>query len=80
MSKTHSTVLSAQTITATQVATNKKAVYQSADIMTMFGISRATVWRWVKNGTLPKPVKFGTRLNVWKPEQIEDFVAKLGEV
>jgi predicted DNA-binding transcriptional regulator AlpA len=72
------TVLSAQTITAAQITTNKKAVYQSADIMKMLGISRATVWRWVKNGTLPKPVKFGTRLNVWKPEQIEDFVAKLG--
>jgi predicted DNA-binding transcriptional regulator AlpA len=73
------TVLSAQTIAATQIANHeKKAVYQSSDIMTMFGISRATVWRWVKNGTLPKPVKFGTRLNVWKPEQIEDFVAKLG--
>jgi predicted DNA-binding transcriptional regulator AlpA len=71
----------AQTITATQVAIyEKKAVYQSSDIMRMFGISRATVWRWVKNGTLPAPVKFGTRLNVWKPDQIEDFVAKLGAV
>jgi predicted DNA-binding transcriptional regulator AlpA len=76
-----STVLSAQSITATQVAIHeKKAVYQSSDIMTMFGISRATVWRWVKNGTLPKPVKFGTRLNVWKPDQIEDFIEKLGAV
>jgi predicted DNA-binding transcriptional regulator AlpA len=73
------TVLSAQTTTATRVAIyEKKAVYQSSDIMTMFGISRATLWRWVKNGTLPAPVKFGTRLNVWKPEQIENFIAKLG--
>jgi predicted DNA-binding transcriptional regulator AlpA len=73
------TVLSAQTTTATRVAVHeKKAVYQSSDIMTMFGISRATLWRWVKNGTLPAPVKFGARLNVWKPDQIEDFIAKLG--
>ncbi len=80
MTKKAKTVLKAQTTTAASVATHeKKAVFQSSDIMRMFGISRATVWRWVRNGTLPKPVKMGTQLNVWKPEQIEAFVSKLGD-
>jgi predicted DNA-binding transcriptional regulator AlpA len=79
MTNKASIVLDAQIIAATQIANHsKKAVFLSSDIMCMFGISRATLWRWVKNGTLPAPVKFGTRLNVWKPEQISIFVEKLG--
>ena len=28
------------------------------DLAEYFGISRPTVWRWVKAGRLPKPVRF----------------------
>jgi predicted DNA-binding transcriptional regulator AlpA len=58
---------------------NHSKIYKTEDIMRMFGIGRSTVWKWVKNGTLPAPAKLG-KLNVWKLEQIEDFIAKLGTV
>lgn len=31
----------------------------------LFGVSSSTVWRWVNNGTLPKPRKFGPRTTTW---------------
>jgi len=31
----------------------------------LFGISHASVWRRVGNGTLPKPRKFGPRTTTW---------------
>lgn len=31
----------------------------------LFGISSATVWRRVNNGSLPKPRKFGPRTTTW---------------
>lgn len=31
----------------------------------LYGISRATVWRRVANGTLPKPYKFSERVTTW---------------
>jgi predicted DNA-binding transcriptional regulator AlpA len=73
------TVLNAQTITTANAATHeKKAVFQTSDIMSMFGISRATVWRWIKDGTLPAPIKMGARLNVWRVADIDAFVSKMG--
>ena len=36
------------------------------DIAERYGISRATVWRWVREGLLPKPIKIAgtTRFNL----------------
>ncbi len=78
MAKTANTVLNAQTNTESNE--HKKLVLQSGDVMQQLGISRATLWRWVREGIFPKPVKIGNRLNVWKPEQLTDFVEKLGAV
>lgn len=32
-------------------------------VQVFFGIGRATVWRWVKTGVLPAPLKFGKGRN-----------------
>lgn len=36
----------------------------------LFGISPATVWRRVNNGTLPKPHKFGPRTTTWAVSEL----------
>lgn len=36
-----------------------------ATICGLYGISRATVWRAVKNGNIPKPVKLTERVTAW---------------
>lgn len=31
----------------------------------LYSLSRATIWRAVKNGTIPKPVKLTERVTAW---------------
>jgi predicted DNA-binding transcriptional regulator AlpA len=37
--------------------------------------SPATIWRKVKEGTFPKPVKLGERITAWHMEDIEQWLA-----
>ena len=34
-------------------------------VMALYACSAASVWRYVKNGTLPAPRKFGSRVTAW---------------
>lgn len=38
-------------------------------------VSPATIWRWVREGHFPKPVKLGPMLTVWRSEDVESFLA-----
>jgi len=45
----------------------------------LFGISGATVWRWVRNGSLPTPRKRGPRVTTWNVGQLRAVLtAKAG--
>ncbi len=39
-------------------------------------VSQATWWRWVKEGTAPKPFKLGANTTVWDLDQVEQFLAQ----
>lgn len=43
-----------------------------------FSISRATVWRWVSENKLPKPIKLAAGTTRWRLSDIEAFENKLG--
>lgn len=44
-----------------------------------YGYSKATVWRNVKKGTMPKPVKISERCTAWNVGAIKaDLAAKAG--
>lgn len=45
-------------------------VRQSQLIPAIFPFSPATLWRKVKAGTFPKPVKLGPRITAWRVEDI----------
>lgn len=34
-------------------------------MMRLYGVSAATIWRGVRNGTIPKPVKLTERTTAW---------------
>lgn len=41
-----------------------------------YDVSRATIWRWVSKGILPKPVKFSHGCTRWRKDQIEQREAE----
>lgn len=44
----------------------------------LYGVSSATIWRGVKNGTIPKPVKLTERTTAWNVGQVRaDLAEKL---
>jgi len=45
-------------------------VRQAQLIPAIFPFSSATLWRKVKAGTFPKPVKLGPRITAWRVEDI----------
>ena len=48
-----------------------------SDIMSMFGISRVTVWRWERNWRLPKPVRrFDGAILGWMESDINEWIQK----
>ncbi|EKZ97628.1 phage transcriptional regulator [Cupriavidus sp. HMR-1] len=38
-------------------------------------ISKATLWRWVKAGTFPPPVKLSSRVTAWQVEAVRAWLA-----
>jgi prophage regulatory protein len=54
-----------------------KYVRQSQLIPAIFPFSSATLWRKVKAGTFPRPVKLGPRITAWSVEDIREWVETL---
>jgi len=38
------------------------------------GVSPATIWRWTKEGAIPRPFKIGGT-NVWLEHEVDDHIA-----
>ncbi|MNO09569.1 Prophage CP4-57 regulatory protein (AlpA) [compost metagenome] len=45
----------------------------------MLGISLATLDRWVRNGTLPKPTKLGEKITAFDAVEINRWLAERRE-
>ncbi len=43
-------------------------------VMALFGVSDTTVWRWSKEGRLPKPTQIGPRTTAWKVGELRKFL------
>jgi predicted DNA-binding transcriptional regulator AlpA len=46
---------------------------QMKDLMEVFGVSRATIYEWVKKEGFPKSYKIGGK-NFWKRSEIEAYL------
>jgi prophage regulatory protein len=53
-------------------------VCQSQLVPAIFPFSSATLWRKVKAGTFPRPVKLGPRITAWRVEDIHNLIERLG--
>ncbi len=46
---------------------------RDADVARRYGVGRATVWRWVREGELPPPIQLGRATTRWSLDVLEDF-------
>ena len=52
------------------MTTKLEKFYREKEVLTKFiHICRTTLWRWVRNGTFPPPVKFG-RMTAWRESDL----------
>ena len=49
---------------------------QSQLIGEILPFSSATLWRKVKDGTFPKPIKLGPAITAWKSSDVKFWLAK----
>ena len=47
-----------------------------ADLCDLLNVSRSTIYRWVRNETLPPPYKLGKSIR-WKTKEIEQWTEKI---
>ena len=45
------------------------------DVMAATGLCRSTLWRQVKHGQFPKPIRVSARSVRWLESEIEDWLA-----
>ena len=53
---------------------SKEYYYLRQDLESLFQISRATIYRWVKEGSFPKPIHLGANMVRWKASDIDAWV------
>ena len=57
--------------TSTQTMPKMLRAKQVAECL---GVHVKTVWLWVKEGRLSRPVRLGARCSAWRKEDIEAFI------
>lgn len=49
-------------------------VYRLPNLIEQIGLSRATIYKMVKAGTFPKPIKLGVRAVGWLETDIDEWL------
>lgn len=55
---------------------NNKQFLRPADVTKLYGLSRATIWRWIQQGKLPEPKRLSSRMVGWPREQLDNIFLK----
>jgi prophage regulatory protein len=53
---------------------------RTADVVRLTGLSRVGIWRGVKSGEFPAPVKIGERAIAWREHDVAAWIAALPTV
>lgn len=56
---------------------NSIYIRQAQLIANIFPFSPATLWRKVKNGTFPPPVKLSDRITAWRVDDVREWMESL---
>ncbi|WP_133140730.1 helix-turn-helix transcriptional regulator [Legionella genomosp. 1] len=52
----------------------EKGCIRLKHILQLIDVSKSTWWKGVKDGRFPQPVRFGTRLTMWRVEDIRRLI------
>ena len=54
-----------------------KGFIRQKGLLSLVGFSASTLWRKVKAGTFPKPIKLGTNMTAWRVEEVHQWMSGL---
>ena len=60
-------------------ANDPDALLQVSTVQALTGLSRATIYRWIKTKGFPKPVNLGPGCVRWKAGTVREWMQKRGE-
>ena len=49
-------------------------ILRPSDAAKLLGVSRSSLYRFIKDGLLPKPIKVGKRASGWKFSTLNDYI------
>ena len=50
------------------------AIYREKDVLGMLSISKATLWRWRRDGEFPHPIQLGPNTVGWRRADVEEWL------
>lgn len=63
----------AETLKALLVA-KRERLLRRPEVEARTGLSRSTLYDWMKRGEFPQPVKLGARLVAWKESDVSEWL------
>lgn len=48
--------------------------YRLPQVLALVPVSKSTLWRRVKAGSFPQPVKLSERVTVWRAEEVRKWI------
>jgi len=49
-------------------------LYSVAEVLAYTSISRQTLWRWIRDGRFPEPIRLSPRRRVWKESALQEWM------
>lgn len=66
--------------TVSTAVLNQAFIRQPSILKEVLPVSASTLWRYVKAGKFPKPIKLSERVTAWRSEDIRTWIDAQGQV
>jgi len=53
---------------------SEKKLLRLPQVMELTAAARSTIWKWVKDGEFPQPIKLSPRVTAWKLSEVEAWI------
>ena len=50
-------------------------ILRRPEVLSLVGVSQATIYRMISSGEFPRPVRIGVRATGWRTDEIEEWLA-----